>query len=441
MKALEFGQKFTLLTANKNLRLFLFSFSLLFIFTLLLYLNIKTPLLGDDLTYTFIFNSSEKVTNIKDIFYSQYEHYYTWGGRSVVHTIAQLLLMLDPLVSDIINSIAFVFLILLAYIHINHKKTFSVSLLVGIFLLIWFLEPFAETILWITGSANYMWGTIIILLFLLPYRMYNDERKRSMSVSILQSLGMLLGGIVAGWTNENTAAGMILMAVLFTINYRVQKKRIPIWAYIGIIGAIIGYLLMIAAPGNAVRATGTETNLFLILYRTLRHTQALINIIGFLTLAYIVLAFYIAKQQLNDYKQIILKSAIYQIGTLASIYIMVFSPAFPERAWFGVIVFSIIALGVLLSHIQKPTVHSIKYSFICLGLLAFAFNFYDVYKDVNNVAQIMNDRVELILKSKKEGKDIVILEPYRTKTKYAISDPTYAGPSLTVYYGIEIKYK
>lgn len=427
---------------NKNLKLLLFSLLLILIFVLMLFLNIKTPLLGDDLTYSFIFNSTDKITSLKDIFDSQYEHYYTWGGRSVVHAIAQLLLTLSPLTMDVINSLAFIFLILLIYKHINHKKPLSISLLAGIFLLVWFLEPFAETVLWITGSANYLWGTVIILAFLLPFRLYDNKKSKSLFISAFKVIFMFTAGIITGWTNENTVAGLIVIVLLFMIYYhKFAKWNIPLWAYTGLAGVLIGYAIMIAAPGNAVRAEGTETNLFLVSYRILRHTQAFINMLGILNLILIILLTVLIKDKKENYKTIALKACIYGLGTLAGIYVMIFSPAFPERAWFGVIVFNIITLGILAVNIEYPILRYIKYGFVSLGLLSFAFNFFDVYKDVTMVAEIAKEREALILEAKKEGKTEVIFEPYQVNTKYAVADATYGEPSLTKYYQITIKYK
>jgi len=429
---------------SKKLRIVLFALSVVFVFGIILLMNIKTPLLGDDLTYLYIFNSHERIHSVYDIFESQYEHYYTWGGRVVTHSIAQLLLMLDSTSADVINSLAFVFFILLIYLHINYKKPFSVSLFLGIFLLIWFLEPFAETTLWMTGSANYMWGTMIVLTFLLPYRFYKNEYNNKL-ISYPAIPLMLVLGVVAGWTNENIGAAMIFMIILFIIYYKINKWKTPLWAYAGLLGAISGYILMIIAPGNAIRAEGTETGLFHIVYRLFRHTQALLNHVGLLNLALIILLITFIKQDkitTKDKKQkIVLKTLIYMLGTLSAIYVMIFSPAFPDRTWFGIIALNIVALGLIVVNTKDLTIRYIKYGFIVFSLLLFVFNFYDVNKELNEVNQILSDREAMILKAKENGEKSVTISEYITRSKYVASDPTYSGPSMSKYYGIEVKYE
>lgn len=414
----------------------------LFVILLIFYLNVKTPLFADDLYYTFIFHSPNKITGIMDIFRSQYEQYMTWGGRSVVHVIAQYLLYLPPIVADIANSIAFLLLLTLIYLHINYKKPFSISLFVGIFLLVWFMMPFADTILWITGSANYLWGGILILAFLFVYRHYNGKRRDKNGVLYLfKSVLMFICGIICGWTNENTGAAMLLMIVLFMVYYRKNKWGIPLWAITGLVGALIGYLVMILAPGNFIRARETHTDLFLIIYRFFRYTQAYLNFLGILALAIFILAFYAIKQKVNNFKDITIISFIYFIGGIAAVYVMVLSPSFPQRAWFGIIVFTIISLGILVTNLQNVFLRYLKYGAITLGLLIFSFNSFDINKEINMVDNIVKERDAFIRKSIAEGKKKVILSPYHVSSKYIMADPIYASPLLTIYYGIEIEYE
>jgi len=424
---------------NKKLRYSLFILFFPAVFLFILYLNIHTPLFGDDITYLFIFPTTEKVENFSDILYSQYVHYNIWGGRSVVHAIAQVLLMLPPFAIDILNSLAFVALILLIYTHINHKKPFSVTLLIGIFLLLWFLQPFAETILWITGSANYLWGTLIILFFLLPYRLYNNK-KRSAGIMVLSSVAMFVFGIVAGWTNENIAGAMLLIIILFWFYYRSKGWKIPLWLYTGFIGGIIGFIIMITAPGNYLRGADVGISPFLIVYRLFRHTQALFNNIGFLTFVFIVL-FVLLKKKSPDNKHTLYLSLIYETGAIAAVYAMVLSPSFPDRAWFGIICLNIISVGILVVNYQDRIVRNLKYGLVLLGFLIFVFNLYDIDKEIKMVEQTIKERNILIEEGKKNGSEYIVFDEYHTKTKYAVPDPTYSSIQFSRIYGIKIYYR
>lgn len=422
---------------NNKTRIFIFLLTLVSIFSFILFLNIRTPLVGDDFTYMYIFSTTDKVETLPDIIQSQYNHYKNWGGRVIVHGIAQALLLLPSLPADIINSLAFVALILLIYFLINHKKPLSISLLLGIFLLIWFLEPFAETVLWITGSANYMWGTILVLAFLLIYSTYRNQNN-----NIFAAIGIFIFGIIAGWTNENTGAGLIVMIMLFLLYYKKQQWNVPVWAYTGLIGVLIGYTVMIAAPGNAVRASASnsEISLFILTYRFFKYSITFITTLGLLNVAFSILFYIIYKQKKENYRQILFKSLIFEIGTFIAVYSMLLSPSFPDRAWFGVITYNIIAVGILLINADLLIIRNIKYGCIISGLLFFISSCYKAIPDVIRTERIHLERNKKIEENKGTGKTIYFT-PYQNATKYSLSDPYYAIPMISILYGVKVEYK
>ncbi len=426
---------------SKTFNTIFFSIFIFFIFLTIVILYILTPLIGDDFVYSFIYQTNDKLSSIGDIIKSQSLHYDKWGGRTVVHFIDQLILYnYNPLKADILNSLAYTALIIVSYIHITAKKVFNINLLVVVFCLMWFVQPvFAETTLWITGSCNYLWGTLIILLFLLPYRLYNNNRKNKYIQAIL-IVALLSGGIIAGWTNENTAAAMIIMIVASIYYYKSQKWNIPIWAYAGLIGAIIGYILMIAAPGNFVRASEAPSlSVFLITYRFLTYTQRFVLYLGLLNLALIVC--YIIYKNIShlnrqkDFRYIL----IYLLGVIISIYTMLASPSFPARAWFGTICFNIIAFGIMYRQLCSidEFMKKIKIIVFIGSILIFAASYYDAFKDVSNINNIWKERETVIAEKKKQGDTSVTFKEYQAKTRFGLGDTYYALPYISKYYEIE----
>lgn len=425
----------------KSLNKIYFSLFIFFIFLTILTLNILTPLIGDDFVYSFVYQTNHKLSSLYDIIESQSLHYTKWGGRTIVHFIDQLILYnYNPLKADIINSIAYTVLIIVAYLHITAKKTFNVNLLVVIFCLMWFIQPvFAETTLWITGSCNYLFGTLIILLFLLPYRLYKNAQQNSY-IQIALNIILMIAGVIAGWTNENTAAAMIVMIISFIYYYKSLKWNIPLWAYAGLTGAVIGYILMIAAPGNFVRASEAPSlSAFLIIYRLLNYTQRFIIYLGLLNLG-IMVCYIIYKNTLDqnkkqDFKYII----IYIIGVFISIYTMLASPSFPARAWFGTICFNIIAFGIMYQQLcyRDKLIKKIKTTVFIGSILIFAASYYDAFKDVSNISNIWKEREIIIAEKKKLGESSVTFREYQAKTKFGLGDTYYALPYISKYYEIE----
>ena len=139
-------------------------FSAIFIFMFVL--NFLTPLIADDFSYSF--GADGRIKNLYDIYNKQVDHYFTWGGRTVAHTVAQIFLLFPKIIFSIANTFAYVLLIYLIYRVARGKSEDKPILVIAINLLLWFVLPvFGQTCLWLIGSCNYLWTTDIILIFML----------------------------------------------------------------------------------------------------------------------------------------------------------------------------------------------------------------------------------------------------------------------------------
>lgn len=430
---------------NKIENRFFYLFLLCLIFFIILYLNIQTPFIGDDFVYSFIFRSSERITNIDDIIQSQIAHYNLWGGRTVVHFILQCLLLIkSSFVIDLLNTIVFVLFLTAIQFHIFGKIKFSTSLIFLIFSLTVIIQPaFAETCLWLTGSVNYLWGTTIILYFLLPFRLYKNGQitnTKSFSFSIL----MLLGGIITGWTNENTIMGLIIIIAALIIYFlKIEKFKIPTWFYFGLIGIVIGYILMIIAPGNFVRASEAGSpNLMVLAFRFFSATEAFVKYLSLLNFGLAISIIFLVKfKNKMTSKSLIILSSIYLLGVIASVYSMIVSPTFPPRAWFGVITFNIIAFGIIFSNLNFKLrfLNAIKLCLFFYCLLNVLFMFYEAGKDTKEINAIWSKRISDIENAKKNNEKSITFKKYDASTKFGMSDAYYADKFVSDYYGINFK--
>lgn len=112
--------------------------------------------------------SSEPISNLSDIFEYQINHYFLWSGRSVAHTVLQLLFLIGKPVSAILTTI--VFMICAYLINIYSCEKFNIIAYSGIVGLLYFLNPiYSETIRWYTGAANYLWTITIVLIAIYPF--------------------------------------------------------------------------------------------------------------------------------------------------------------------------------------------------------------------------------------------------------------------------------
>lgn len=412
-------------------------------FAPILILNILTPIISDDYTYLFIWGELARVQSLSDVVQSQINHYFAWGGRSVVHFIAQVLLLLPSALADVLNSLVFSIYAFLVYLHIKGRGEGSISLYVLVNLAIWCFQPvIGDTVLWLTGAANYLWGTVIILLFLLPFRFY-DGNKAGVASMIVASLVMLLLGVIAGWTNENTAGAMILLAFFFIIRYKSKGCEIPVWSFAGLLGAVAGYCFMILAPGNYERGgDAASLSLFILAFRFVNWTLTFIyNCAPLVMLALILFIVHnhFHKECKNEGVKL---GLIYVLGAIAAVYAMLFAPSFPRRALFGVVTFLIIGGGIWFYRLdfQKPFLRQIRFAAMMFGIVYFLFTFYVAVREINAYRDIVAEREVAIHQAKEAGIAVCEFERYDGGLYIHGEDP-FSQVSMSRYYGIEIRFR
>ncbi|MDH6308234.1 hypothetical protein M2451_001141 [Dysgonomonas sp. PFB1-18] len=432
---------------NFRRRPVLWSFLVLSCFLVLLLLNILTPFVSDDYVYLYVYGETQPVESLGDIIQSQVNHYFLWGGRSVVHFVAQVLLILPSYMSDILNASVYMGYVFLIYYHIKGKGEGSISLFLIVNMAIWFFQPvFGDTILWVTGSANYLWGTFFILLLLLPFRLY-DGSHLSPIKQLVASVGLFILGVIAGWSNENTSGGMILIIILFLLYYRSKAWKAPVWSYVGLLGSIIGFAIMILAPGNFERAgEAGSLSLFILGYRLFNCTLTFFYHAGpfiLVSLIVTILYYHFPKEEDGDRKREKLKlSFIYSIAGVAAVYAMVLSPSFPRRALFGVVTYLVIGAGILLynTDFKYRLLQQVRSTIIMVGSVCLLFTVYMATKEIKTYRNIVQERKSVIEQVKKEGGDSCEFERFHGG-QYIHGEDPFAEESMSRYYGIRIKLK
>jgi len=406
------------LTGEKKQKYLLGLLALVF-FILIYLLNIIYPLWGDDWKYSYIHTETyQPINGFSDIIVSQYDHYYTWGGRSVVHVIAQLLLWMGTTGAHLLNSLVYILFVFVVYKYANKGRTTDVRLFLFVNFLIFIAQlSFTNTAIWITGSANYLWGTLIIIAFMYPYYSYYMDRKST--DNFVKCLLFFLGGIVAGWTNENTSLAMISIMLLFSLCYWIIKVKIPKWSLSGIIGACIGCFLMIQAPGNFVRneyITGVlgladmsliesfifKAPKFALIYLT----SMFVPVICF----FILYRFFLRKERRKEQIQF---SVLLLIGAHIGFCAMIVAPVFPLRATFGIVTFLIISVCILYanSDIKWGSIKIINNSSLVfiLGVL-FVFTYCRRYYFINYFSKAVSYRESFMDEQKAKGISDIVFE-------------------------------
>ena len=348
-------------------------FSLVCICLFIFFLNYLNPMaFGDDYVYAFKWpgypmftplpETAERISSIKDIFLSQWLHYFTGNGRTPAHLLVQFFVWQGKHVFNVVNSFVFVLLILEIY-WISDRgrvslKNLHTRTLWGIFISLWAFTPgFNPVFLWICGACNYLWMTVFLLAFLLPYVRKFYFFQAFLRHGHLFDFGMFILGIFAGWSNENSVCWIIMVLAAFLISKRKCHEK-ESWMYFGLVGLLIGYILMILAPGNMARLHAqSDVNLFNM--QSLKNNLYIFSIVlmfQFVLWYFDLKSLYIMPKRAiknpTDYLQDNLLVKILCVIAFGMSAIMIFAPSFSVRNGFPGTVQLIIATGVLL-RVQK----------------------------------------------------------------------------------------
>lgn len=301
------------------------------------------PYFSNDYRYMMIEGTEDIVSSFSDIVISQYRHYFTWGGRTPPHVLAQLLLWGGKWVSAVCAGLCYLVLIYLIYVHAFSKKVnpFKLAAMPVLFITValWLcLRAYGEVIFMLVTSCNYLYTTTFILAYLLPFRFSidSDNCKKSILFAVL----MFILGIIAGWCNENTGFAICAANFLLCL-YLYKVKKLSFWHLSGFTGTCLGFLILVLSPGNNARLAMMENTCSFdyfshiavtleIFVLTLAEELPLI-----LSLAYLLFIAYkkkfFTKEKFSKYKNDFTGVLYLFIFGFASLAIMIFSPNFPAR--------------------------------------------------------------------------------------------------------------
>lgn len=210
------------------------------VFCLILILNFLAPYTADD--FSFMEHSG-----YLDLWRREWNYWFTWSGRSVAGILVRHMVLLPKPVYDIIASGVYVLYLYLICLLAGRKASASDYLMIaGLNFLL--MPVFGQTVLWVSGACNYLFTAVLILLFLLLMQ-------RPSKTNAAHCAGLFLLGIVAGWTNENTGGAMIFLELCLLGRDLLKSMD----KACGFLGSLLGFGLLVLAPGNAVRAAQDVT--------------------------------------------------------------------------------------------------------------------------------------------------------------------------------------
>lgn len=377
-----------------------FIFIILIIGGVILLLNLFTPLNWDDYNYKFISEANDEshplrlVTSVNDVINSQYNHYFSTNGRSICHFFVQIFsALIGKDIFNYINTSVFIsFIILLTFYTLKLNPLnifFSFSLIILLF------PAFNETILWMTGSINYLWSCTGILLFLVLFQQLKSQYNKLLYVPFF-----LLSCII-GWSNEGVSLPFAGGLIIFLFLNRIKVNAIKFWL---IAGFLIGSFVCSFAPSTINRS---EVNQNSIGYLLLHKGEAFFIVLSKLRAVYLFIFFFILKyftefQEKKAFLFNFFKDNSILIGALGfSFFIILLAGQTETRSAVGVEFFSIILI-LRLFPFKKAVFNNLCkliFSMISIVFIPFILNYsFENYKNFKSVEdQLKNTNNEIIL--------------------------------------------
>ena len=316
-------------------------------FALMLALNAQTPLMMDDYDYSFSWSTGERLSGLADILRSQAAHYRIWGGRSVVHALAQLFLYWGKPVFNAFSAAMYVLLLLeiLALSGRREGPRRDVLLLAAQTELLAFIPFFGTVFLWLDGACNYLFGTALALV---PLLIAESEREGGFFDGDWRRGALALPlCFLAGWTNENTACGVLAVMGLLLLLDAFRGRSVRAWRVAAWAAELAGVLVMLLAPGNFARASAEASRGLIaeLLYRALVVTWCLIRYAG-VPLAAAALLFFLGHRRGIAMRRE--RAALLALCALLSAYALAASPQISDRSFTSVALLALAAALTLL---------------------------------------------------------------------------------------------
>lgn len=387
--------------------------------------NLLTPYLSDDYAYLI---EVRKAASLWDLVRQQYGEYLSNSGRVIGQFNVRLSLYGSKQIFNVVNSGMFLALLLLIYQNVRRKKKHDIFVLLLTLTFLWkFTVDFGQTMLWICGSCNYLWGSVIILAFFTLYRHFLEREKPATHQGIL-AIFLFAFGIAAGWCNENTSGGGLLLVLMYSLNFwwakrKENRKGIYPFMIAGVAGMCLGILGMIAAPGVRKRsATMSEdqyTGLVGLLSRIYKTTVSIRELFfALLVIMTILFVFLVLQKKLKTWTEIRTNdSVLFFVAFVATAYVLAFIPTPQNRAFFGAGVFLMTACiqGIVDIRQDETVISAIKYSLVGILCLWLFFTYVENLVNLARIYREENERIELIKadKADPEGDGIVVIPQYR----------------------------
>ena len=228
-----------------------FIVALTFVLTLIINLNVR--IYGDDLFYSCFTDSDFNYFISRHI-----DHYMRANGRVIVHLLVTIFLGINQYVWAILNSLMLSLIvyfgskICMGFEEKNRNSMVGYSaIIIAVTITFFNLHLVRQSVYWLTGSFNYVYPILMLLIFWYTFNRSVSRDKISWYVPIL--------GFLAAATVEQVSVMTFGLIVLILLEKRILRKdKIKGMEIITLIVVTIGMLSVVCAPSVFLRAAIEE---------------------------------------------------------------------------------------------------------------------------------------------------------------------------------------
>lgn len=211
------------------------------VFLLLIIFHLYTKFMGDDLWF------SRQLSKYSIIKFASHR-YNTWSSRFIIESVLITLTRLNINVWRLINIIMYMIGIFVSLYLVNTKKDKYINIVAC---LLFLMYPLADlsTAGWAATTLNYLWCFSLGMLSFIPLINYERNKKTNYAGYIFSILGLLYA------TNQEQMCAIIFGFNFLYLIYKIFKhEKISKYNIFCLIISIAGLILILACPGNKIRA-------------------------------------------------------------------------------------------------------------------------------------------------------------------------------------------
>lgn len=203
-------------------------------------MNCLTTLKEDDMLFSLIEGEWTPLHTIADALRSLRYHYLNTNGRLADVVPVFFCALAGKAAFNVCNTLVFIAMLHLLSMVATGRRSLLVVAMFAAVVGTCYPVP-GETMLWIAGSAGYMWA-ITGSLALVHYLLRQHQRPPGCG----ESIALFICALIAGGFNEATSFGFLGGLCAF---YAVNRNRVDRRAAIALAGYLLGLAIIVASPG------------------------------------------------------------------------------------------------------------------------------------------------------------------------------------------------